>query len=392
MDMELTPEQARAHAAFKAFVDEQVLPFADQWDRQEALSTAIIQAMAREGYLGAALAKEHGGGGMDSVTFGLLCEEIGRGSASLLSLLTVHGMVCQALAFWGSDAQKRNLLPRLATGEVLGAFALTEPGIGSDAKNVETTVTQHENGSYLLNGDKKWISCGQIADVFLVFAQLEGKAVAFLVEKDRQGFSRQPITGLLGFRAAMLASLAMRECVVPEENMVGRPGFGFSHVAGLALDHGRFCVGNGCVGLTRACLEACLEYTHHRKQFGVYLREHPLLQKMIADMITQVEAARLLCRDAGRLKEERNPRSIMAISTAKYFASTVAARAASDAVQIHGANGCGPDYPVQRYFRDAKIMEIIEGSNQIQQTIIAKYGHLDFIRSRKAREKKNRQP
>ncbi|MBF0425582.1 MAG: acyl-CoA dehydrogenase family protein [Magnetococcales bacterium] len=390
--MELTAEQARAHETFRAFVDAHVVPFADAWDRNEAFPTGIIQAMAREGYLGATVPREYGGNALESVAFGLLCEEIGRGSASLLSLLTVHGMMCQALSLWGSDVQRQTLLPKLATGALIGAFALTEPNVGSDAKSVETTATLQADGSYTLNGDKKWISCGQIADIFLIFAQSEGKPVAFLVERDRPGFSRQPITGLLGFRAAMLASLSLRDCNVPEANMVGRPGFGFSHVAGAALDHGRFCVASGCVGLTRACLEACLDYTNQRKQFGVYLREHPLLQRMIADMIAQIEAARLLCRDAGRLKEERHPRSIMATSTAKYFASTMAARAASDAVQIHGAHGCGPEYPVQRYFRDAKIMEIIEGSNQIQQTIIAKYGHLDFIKDQRARSKKNRQP
>ncbi|MEO5330690.1 MAG: acyl-CoA dehydrogenase family protein [Magnetococcus sp. YQC-5] len=388
--MELTTEQTQAQEEFKAFVDAEIIPYANQWDLEEKLPTGTVQAMAAKGYLGAMVPKEHGGGGMDSVTFGLLCEEIGRGSASLLSLLTVHGMVCQALVIWGSEEQQRTWLPRLAAGELIAAFALTEPNIGSDAKNVETRVTQLQAGSYILNGEKKWISCGQIADLFLVFGQLDGKPVAFLVEKACLGFSRSPMTGLLGFRAAMLASLSMVECVVPEENMVGRPGFGFSHVAGAALDHGRFCVGCGCVGLARACLEASLEYTDQRKQFGVALREHALIQRMIADMITHIEAARMLCLHAGRMKDDRNPRSIMATSTAKYFASTMAARTASDAVQIHGANGCGQDFSVQRHFRDAKIMEIIEGSNQIQQTIIAKYGHLDFIKDQRIRNRKKK--
>ncbi|MBF0272413.1 MAG: acyl-CoA dehydrogenase family protein [Magnetococcales bacterium] len=389
--MEWTPEQSIAQEAFKRFVDETVAPFADQWDQEQRLPESVIRAMADRGYLGATVPVEWGGGGMDSVTFGLLCEEIGRGSASLLSLLTVHGMVCQALSIWGSTEQQQVWLPRLARGETIGAFALTEPNIGSDAKNVETTVTRLENGAYRMDGEKKWISCGQIADLFLVFAQFENKPVAFLVEGDRAGLTRKPLSGLLGFRAAMLAVLTFDGCELPEANMVGRPGFGFSHVAGAALDHGRFCVGCGCVGLTRGCLEACLEYTSQRKQFGVHLREHPLIQRMITDMITHIEAARMLCLHAGRMKDERDPRSIMATSTAKYFASTMAARSAADAVQIHGANGCGPDYPVQRYFRDAKIMEIIEGSNQIQQTIIAKYGHLDHIKDQRSRDKKSRQ-
>ncbi|MBF0215348.1 MAG: acyl-CoA dehydrogenase family protein [Magnetococcales bacterium] len=388
--MDWTPEQANARQAFMAFVEEQVEPFADQWDREERLPDSIVAALAEAGHLGATIPAEWNGGGLDSLTFGLLCEEIGRGSASLLSLLTVHGMVCQALTIWGSASQQQYWLPRLASGATLGAFALTEPSVGSDAKNVETRVTRLENGDYRLDGEKKWISCGQIADLFLVFGQLEGKPVAFLVESDRPGFSRRPLTGMLGFRAAMLAALTLDGCVVPEENMVARPGFGFSHVAGAALDHGRFCVASGCVGLARACLEASLEYTSQRKQFGVHLREHPLIQRMLSDMITHIEAARLLCVQAGQMKDARDHRSIMATSTAKYFASTMVARAASDAVQIHGANGCSEDYPVQRYFRDAKIMEIIEGSNQIQQTIIAKFGHLDFVKDQRARDRKSK--
>ncbi|MBF8273389.1 MAG: acyl-CoA dehydrogenase [Magnetococcales bacterium] len=390
--MKLTWEQLKSQEFFRAFVDTEIAPYADQWDRDEKIPRETIQKLAHQGYFGAVIPKENGGGGMDSITFGLLCEEIGRGSASLLSLLTVHSMVCQALTFWGNETQKKVLLPRLASGETIGAFALTEPRIGSDANAVETLITGNGEGSYKIEGEKKWISCGQIADVFLVFGQLEGKSVAFLIDKEQQGFSRRPIFGLLGFRAAMLASLFMEGCVVSEENMVGRPGFGFSHVAGVALDQGRFCVGSGCVGLARACLEACLDYTSQRKQFGVFLREQPLIQRMIANMTTHIDAARMLWIHAGLMKDDRNPRSIMATSTAKYFASTMAARVAADAVQIHGANGCGPEYPVQRYFRDAKIMEIIEGSNQIQQTIIAKYAHLDFIRDRRARGKNNKQP
>ncbi|GAB0056470.1 Butyryl-CoA dehydrogenase [Candidatus Magnetaquicoccaceae bacterium FCR-1] len=386
--MTWTPEQLNAQEGFRNFVDEAIVPFADLWDRDERLPEGIVRALAERGYLGATIPTRLGGGGYDSATFGLFCEEIGRGSASLLSLLTVHGMVCQALTIWGSDEQQQKWLPRLATGATLGAFALTEPNIGSDAKNVETVVTRLEDGTYRLDGRKKWISCGQIADLFLVFGQLDNKPVAFLVEKDRPGFSRAPLSGLLGFRAAMLAELTLDGCVVPEGNMVGRPGFGFTHVAGAALDHGRFCVGCGCVGLARGCLEACLDYTSERKQFGVHLREHPLIQRMLTDMITHIEAARLLCVEAGSMKDARDPRSIMATSTAKYFASTMAARISSDAVQIHGANGCGPEYPVQRHFRDAKIMEIIEGSNQIQQTIIAKFGHLDHVRDQRVRSRK----
>ncbi len=167
----------------------------------------------------------------------------------------------------------------------------------------------------------------------------------------------------------------MKDCRIPVENLVGRVGFGFSHVALSALDYGRYTVASGCVGLARGCLDACLRYTAERKQFGVPLRDHQLIQEMITEMITNTSAARLLCQRAGYLKESGDPSSIMETSIAKYFASRIAVRAANDAVQIHGANGCGNEYPVQRYLRDAKVMEIIEGSTQIQQLLIAKFGY-----------------
>jgi hypothetical protein len=177
----------------------------------------------------------------------------------------------------------------------------------------------------------------------------------------------------------MLAELHLDDCRIPQENLVCRQGFGFSHVASSALDYGRYSVAWGCVGIAQACLEACIQYTSQRKQFGVYLREHQLIRQMIADMVANVKAARLLCYQAGYLKDISDPKSIMETSIAKYFASTIATKVASDAVQIHGGNGCSSEYPVQRYFRDAKIMEIIEGSTQIQQITIAEYGYQEYL-------------
>ncbi len=374
MEFRLSPRQEEDRESFRAFVSEEVAPHADAYDQAECMPGAVVKEIAERGWLGAIIPEEHGGGEMDPITFGLLCEEVGRGSASLLSILTVHGMVCQAILKWGSSDQKARWLPKLATGEALGAFGLTEPGIGSDARNVETEA-RPSDASYLLTGRKKWISFGQMATLFMIMAQCEGKPTAFLVQRESPGFSTEPISGLLGFRSAMLAKVHMDECRIPAENLVGRPGFGFSHVAGAALDHGRYCIAWGSVGIGKACLEACLRYTSERKQFGTYLKEHQLIQQMIARMITDISAARLLCLHAGHLKEIGEPRVIMETSMAKYFASRAAFRAATDAVQIHGANGCGSEYPVQRYLRDAKIMEIIEGSNQIQEIIISKYGY-----------------
>jgi len=387
MEIELTPQQVQEQALFRAFVSEEIAPYADQYDQAECMPNEVIKKLAEIGYLGAIIPKEQGGQGMDAITFGLLCEEVGRASASLLSLLTVHGMVCQAIMKWGSASQKTNWLPKLATGETLGAFGLTEPNVGSDAKSVETAAVL-SNNSYILNGEKKWISFGQVANLFLIFAQCDGKPTAFLVERERSGFSTEPLKGLLGFRSAMIAKVFMNECRIPAENLVGRVGFGFSHVASTALDHGRYCVAWGCLGLGQACLNACLSYTSERKQFGSFLKGHQLIQQMIAQMITNLKAARLLCYHAGYLKDKGDPSLIMETSIAKYFTSRMVSKIADDAVQIHGANGCSSDYPVQRYLRDAKIMEIIEGSTQMQQIIIAKYGYQNFmLEKRKARQK-----
>jgi len=374
MKIELTPQQKNDQAEFRAFVEEEIIPHANRYDQEEYTPAELITRVAQQGYLGALVAQESGGAGMDMITFGLLNEEIGRGCSSIRSLLTVHSMVTFALLRWGSRQQKSYWIPKLAAGEIIGAFGLSEPNAGSDAKSVETTARLCGD-SYILTGHKKWITYGQIADLFLIFAQYDGRVSAFLVERNTPGFSTKPISGMLGTRASMLAELYLNECCIPKENLVGGRGFGLATVATAALDIGRYSVAWGCVGIAQACLEASLQYTSTRKQFGSYLKDHQLIQQMITEMITSVKAARLLCYQAGYLKDIGDPATIMETWVAKYFASTIAAKAASDAVQIHGANGCSNDYPVQRYLRDARIMEIIEGSTQIQQMTIAGYGY-----------------
>ena len=372
MKIELTPKQRESREAFRAFADQEIVPHADQYDESEQIPSDLIEKLARQGYLGAVLPERSGGMGLDMITCGLLNEEVGRACSSVRSLLTVHGMVSLVLQRWGSAEQKEMLLPQLASGARIAAFGLTEADVGSDARSVETTATP-SGESYLLNGQKKWITFGQIADVFLIFAQSEGKPSAFLVERTTPGLVINPIRGMLGVRGSMLAELRLDDCRIPRRNLVGQVNFGFSHVAATALDYGRYSVAWGCVGIGQACVEACLQYTNVRRQFGAYLREHQLIQQLLTEMITNVKAARLLCCQAGYLKDTGDLRAITETSIAKYFASRTAFKAANDAVQIHGANGCSRDYKVQRYLRDAKIMEIIEGSTQMQQINIARY-------------------
>jgi len=372
VQIELTPQQRRDRAEFREFVASEVAQRAGQFDREGAVPARLVAQVAARGYLGALLPRG-GRPPMDAVTYGLLNEEFGRGCSSLRSLLTVHNMVAHAVQKWGGRPLKERWLPGLASGEVVAAFCLTEPNVGSDAASVRTEAAP-DGDDYVLDGTKKWITFGQLADLFLVFARSEGRPTALLVERGARGLSVAPITGMLGVRASMLAELRFEGCRVPRANVVGRPGFGFSHVASSALDWGRYSVAWGCVGLAQACLDASLAYAGEREQFGARLKDHQLIRRMLTEMITNTRAARLLCLHAGYLRERGDPQSIVETSVAKYFASTAASRAAADAVQIHGANGCSPDYPVERYLRDAKIMEIIEGSTQIQQLTIAEHG------------------
>jgi len=373
-ELNLSAAQAAARETFRIWVDEHIVPFADAHDFDQQTPPEMIQKLAQANLLGALVPTEFGGKAMDALTWGLLCEEVGRGSASLLSLLTVQSMMIQTLVKWGTAQQKAKWLPMLATGQTIGGFALTEPNIGSDARNIESTATLNDDGTYTLVAEKKWISFGQSADIYLLFAKVGEQPVAFLVERESPNFAVDPIKGMMGFRSANLANLRLDHVVVPAENMVGRPGFGFSHMASTALDQGRYCIAWGCVGLARASVEASLNYAGARQQFGKPLIEHQLIQQMVTDMMVKTKAARLLCMDAAWLKMNGEPSLIMETSAAKYYASRVAVEAANDAVQIHGANGFSSAYPVQRYFRDAKVMEIIEGSTQMQQMIIARSG------------------
>lgn len=385
MKPELSPEQRTSQLEFRQFAKEHVAPHAAWHDQEQRISSTMVRKVAEQGYLAPFLPKAWGGLDMDMVTYGLLHEEVGQACSSVRSLLTVHDMAALSIYKWGSDRLREVWLPRLATGEITGALALSEPNAGSDVGGIETTGEPCSDG-YVLNGKKKWITFGQIAGLFVVLAKCEGKATAFLVEKGWPGFSVTPISGMLGTRGSMLALLTFDECRIPKENLIARRGFGASSVALTALGLGRYSVACGSLGIAQACLEACLDYTAKQRRFGSALRDHQLIQQQITDMITETAAARLLCRHAGYLKDQKDPGEIMQTFIAKYYASTLAMKAAVNAVQIHGANGCSSDYPVERYLRDAKIMEIIEGSTQIQQITIAKLGFQEFEQNRNAEE------
>ncbi len=380
MNLELTPEQRRFRDDVRAFVAAEIAPHAGRWDREEKIPSELVGKLRERGWLGSLLSAEHGGGRTDMITYGLLTEEIARGCSSVRSLLTVHDMVAHAIEKRGSRAQKERYLPRMASGELLGALALSEPNIGSDAKSVETIATATEDGdSWVLDGRKKWTTFGQIAGLYLVLAQVQGKGkpAAFLVERETPGLRVEPLAGITGTRASMLAELFFEGCRVPRGQLIGGVDFGMLVVSN-ALEQGRYSVAWGSVGIAQACLDACLRYTHERRQFGVPLFEHQLIRALLTDMIVGVRAARLLCLRAGHMRAQGGTAGNAETMAAKYFASRLATRAANDAVQIHGANGCSEDYPVSRYLRDSKVMEIIEGSTQIQQIHIPTFDFPEF--------------
>ncbi|WP_329383921.1 acyl-CoA dehydrogenase family protein [Streptomyces sp. NBC_01716] len=354
----------------RLFADTHIRPFADEWDRSGQVPATLLDAVSAAGLWDPFPPAPAQGADLTFGTLAEIHEEIGRACSSVRSLLTVHTMVTFAVRRWGTAEQKERWLPELAAGRVTGAFCLTEPEVGSDATAVTTTALR-KGGGWVLNGTKTWITGGQLASLFLVFARGPGGVVALLVERGAPGVEITPIDGMLGTTAGMLATVELREAHVGPDALLGPEAFATGMVLTGVLDLGRLSVAAGSVGILQACLDACTARTARREVGGVPLRERQLIRAKISDMVTDVTAARLLCAEAARLKDAGEAETIMTTMMAKYFASTAAARHASEAVQIHGASGCAPGSPVARYYRDAKVMEIIEGSSEIQRLTIA---------------------
>jgi glutaryl-CoA dehydrogenase (non-decarboxylating) len=366
---------AGVEAELRSFAAEHVAPEAARIDREERIPETLVRRLASEGFFASGFpGKPDDDPVAAAIRHGLMHEALGMASASVQGLVNVHHMAGSAIARWGTKSQKEAWVPRLTSGEVLAAIAITEPNVGSDASAVETTA-RADGTDFILNGTKRWITCGQSADLFVVLAGSDRGPAAFLLPRTTPGLSIEPMHGALGCRGYMLAKLHLDGVRLSAEHLLGKPGFGLTHVAATGLDSGRHNLAWGCVGLARACLDASLDYSRQRRQFGSALSEHELVQRMISRMMTEIHAARLMCWRAAVLRGRKDPAAIKENTMAKYYASTMVNRAAYDAVQIHGANGCGPEYPIERYFRDARIMEIIEGSSQILEIAIARYGY-----------------
>jgi alkylation response protein AidB-like acyl-CoA dehydrogenase len=361
------PRVARQRA--RVFVDEQVVPRAAMFEAEQHIPRSFLAELAPLDMWGAAVRRDYGGAELDMSTIGVMHEEVGRGSSSLRSLLTVHTMVTWAINRWGSTEQQQCWLPALAAGDQLASFCVSEADAGTRTDRI-TTTAEMTGDSWTITGEKKWITGGAIADVFLVFARTEQGIHGFIVPRSK-GVETTAVLDLLGTRAAMVADVTFDGVRVPRSAQLGPPAFAPGFVMSTALDVGRLSVACGSVGIVQGCLDSCVSYATKRLIGDVPLAAHQLTQAKISDMVTAAAAGRALCERAGRLADARDPDAVLAIWVAKYFCSTAAARSASQAVQLHGANGCTANFPVSQHYRDAKIMEIIEGSTELQQIMIA---------------------
>ncbi len=376
MDFALTEDHRLVQKIARDFAEREVAPKIQEADEKGVFDRRILDRMGELGLLGVSIPEKYGGMGLDYISLAILCEELERVDTSLRVVISVHVGLCSlGILQWGTEEQKEQYLTDLAQGKRIGAFGLTEPNAGSDVASIEATAVR-QGDHYVLNGEKTWISLADVADTFLVFAYTDkakkhAGISAFIVERGFPGFSSSTIHGKMGVRAGNTGSLVLQDCKVPAANLLGLEGEGFK-IAMSCLDNGRLTVGAGATGLIQASIEASVKYAKERKTFGEPLANHQLVQRMIAHMVRDYEASRLLVHRAAWLKNEgvRNTRET---ALAKWYATCASFEAASNAIQIHGAYGYSNEYPVERYLRNSKGAVIYEGSREILEIMIGSY-------------------
>jgi len=373
MDFDLNEEQRMIQETIRKFAKENIAPVAAENDKKGRFPRDLFRKLADLGFMGTPIPEEYGGAGFDFISHAIVAEEIGRVDSSLRGTYSVQvSLVELPLYTYGNEEQKRKYLPRLTSGEWIGCFGLTEPDAGSDPASMSATARE-DGDAYVLNGQKTWITNAGIADLAIVYAKTDPGAghkgiTAFLVEREFEGFSTRDLHDKLGLRASNTGEIFLEDCRVPKENILGEVNKGFK-IALSTLGFGRYTVAAGCVGLAQGCIDICKEYARQRVQFGKPIAGHQLIQQMIADMVVECEAGRLLVYRAGHLKNKGVPNT-RETSIAKYYCSEMANRVAYKAIQIHGGYGFSGEYEVERYYRDARINTLYEGTSQIQQLII----------------------
>jgi alkylation response protein AidB-like acyl-CoA dehydrogenase len=374
VDLSLTEEQRAVRDAVRRWVDDVVIPHAQENDRLERFPQEALDGLRQTGWIGLTIPEEYGGGGADPLSYALYIEELGRGDANVRSIVSVHlGLVAGSVNRWGTAEQKQRWLPKMATGETLGCFCLTEPDHGSDPASL-TSTAKRDGDSYVIDGRKMFITNGGIAGVALVMARTGGPGAkgvsAFLVPTDTPGWSTRPVHGKLGIRACDTAEVTLDGVRVGADALLGNEGDGIK-VALSALDDGRFSLAASCTGLAQACLDAMTAYAAQRRQFGRPIASFQLVQELISDTAVDVSAARLLTWQVAD-KKQRGEKHTLESSMAKYFASEAAVRAANAAVQVHGGYGYVDEFVVGKLLRDARVTTLYEGTSQIQKLLIGR--------------------
>jgi alkylation response protein AidB-like acyl-CoA dehydrogenase len=375
MDFDLPDSHRALQASVREFCEERVRPHAREWDHHEKFPMEVVRELGQLGVLGILISEEFGGAGMDSLAVAVAVEEVARYDGSLaLTVASHNGLGSSHIRVFGNEQQKRKYLPKLATGEWLGAWGLTEPGSGSDAAGMRATAVRHGD-RWVLNGNKMFITQGTVGDVFVVLCLTEPEKrqkgiTAFILGKGLKGFSQKAIHGKLGMRSSDTAELILENVEVPDSQRLGEVNQGFIDTLKI-LDRGRITIGALSVGLGRGAIEESLRYSKERTAFGQPIADFQAIRWMLADMKTEIDAARLLVHRAA-WRADHGQKYSKEASIAKLFASEAAMRACNKAVQIHGGYGYTREFPVERYLRDAKLCEIGEGTSEIQRSVIAR--------------------
>lgn len=377
MDFELDDTQRSIQDMAKDFVDAEIVPHVRDWDRAESVDPSIVKRLGELGFLGLTIDERHGGTEIDTVSYALVCEELGRGDSSVRGIVSVSlGLVAKSIAAYGTEEQKQEWLPRLTSGDALGCFGLTEPDSGSDAGSLRTRAVR-DGDDWVLTGEKMFITNGTWADVALVFARTSddgGRGItAFLVPTGSDGFNAEVIHGKLGLRGQATAALSLQEVRVPDSARLGDVGRGLG-IALSALAKGRISVAAGAVGVARAALEAAVQYSTERTQFDGPVAAKQLVQELLADSAVDTDAARLLTLRAASLVDSgASTKQLTApASKAKLAASETAVRVANNCLQVFGGYGFIDEYPMGKYLRDARVLTLYEGTSQVQKLILGR--------------------
>jgi butyryl-CoA dehydrogenase len=376
MDFSLTDHQELLRTTIREFMEAEMRPVIREYEREEKFPAAELRKLGEMGCCGMLIPEEWGGAAMDTVSYALMLEEVARVCPSTAVALSVTNSVV-AMPLWkhGTETQKEKYLKRLARGEMLGAFCLTEPGCGSDAGALQCHALR-ESGGYRLSGTKSWVTNGGVCGIYLVFARTDEAAgargiSAFLMEPDIPGFRISRYEDKMGLRLSRSAEIVFQDCLVPEENRLGAEGQGLK-IALESLDGGRVGIASQAVGVAQGAFEAAAKYAKQRRAFGKTIGEFQAIQWMLADMQTEIAAARALTYQAAWMRDAGHSKPGPAASRAKLYASETANRVAYKAVQVHGSSGYSRETDVERYYRDARVLTIYEGTSEIQRTVIAR--------------------